>query len=137
MLVCKKLSEVQSALNCSAYEVNNAWESYLGAAYMFVNGREVNKAHKGDDLLFVIVDETQEDYRNYFLEYQKEEYIWTVFADGKWQYCEIIDVVYNPDLYINHVTAKLEDGSIITREIEYAADEDDLREDGTIFHLEK
>lgn len=141
MEVYKSFSELAVGINKPYFEIDEAWEKWIGRGYMHVGEVEVMK-HVIDNKMHYIVfnHEDNNECKEYMMKYEIGEYDWKVYVDDieGWQECNVINI-NNTKLAINRATVITVTGTQLNRRVKFVLgeDDDDFKADGCIYFIEK
>lgn len=139
MRIYKSFSDLGKAINKESWEVQKAYEKWIGRNYMYVGDTEVKMHVKDDELHFVLVDENDDkDCNDYMMTYEIEGYLWKVYVDDieGWQECKVISMT-NTKMAIDRVTVICPSGTQLNRRAEFALFEDEVEANGCVYYIEK
>lgn len=134
-------SELAKGIKKEHYEIEEAWEKWIGRGYMHVGEVEVMKHVVDNKLHFVVFDhEDNNECKKYMMDYEINEYVWKVYVDDieGWQECKVINI-NNTRLSISRATIITTTGTQLNRRVKFVLDEEDeeFKEDGCIYFMEK
>ena len=134
-------SELAKGIKKEHYEIEKAWEKWIGSGYMYIGEIEITKHIKDDKLHFIVFNhEDNNDCKKYMMDYEINEYDWKVYVDDieGWQECNVIDI-NNPKLSIYRAKVVTQTGTQLYRRVKFVLDEDDeeFKADGCIYFMEK
>lgn len=123
--------------NVKDYEVEKAFERFVGCSYIVVNDFEFQMVDGGDRINFIYL-ENEIDKNKFIMEYEIDTYNWKVYVDDieGWQKCKVISI-QNEDLNIRRAVVETELGTRLNRIAKYALDEEDVSPNGCIYFIEK
>lgn len=141
MKVFKNYDELAKGINKTPLQVEEAWETWLGRSYMYVDDIEVKIHIKGNEIHFVVFNnEDNEECKQYMMQYEIHEYLWKVYVDEieGWRNCKVLDIT-NTRLGIDRATVVTSSGTQLNRICKFIIDEDDedFKQDGCIYFYEK
>lgn len=141
MEVYKSFSELARGIKKEHYEIEEAWEKWIGRGYMYVGEVEVMKHVVNNELHFVVFNSQDNDEcKKYMMEYEINEYDWKVYVDDieGWQECKVINI-NNSKLSIDRATVITTAGTQLNRIVKFILDEEEaeFKADGCIYYMEK
>ena len=142
MKIFNNYEEVAEFLGCNGWEVDKAFQKYVGFDYMVVNDVELRIVVDNNKLKFVHVDKNDnEDYKEFMMKYELKNYVWKVYVDDieGWQEVKQIKNITNKFWGINRATIITSNGTQLHRRVKFVIDEEDeeLKSDGCIYFYEK
>ena len=136
MKVLNNLIEVTKETKGVYSEIEKAYLRNLGCSYFFANEVEVKIVYDK----FVILDGSNEDYQNFFMKYEVNDYEYKVYVDDleKWQKCKVIGASANGE-DLKRLTAVTELGTQLNRVCKFVFDGNDERciTDGCVYFWDK
>lgn len=117
-----------------------AYERNLGHDCFIYKDVEVRVGSENNNIQFILFDvNNNADCKEYFMEYEKNQYKWLVYVDDieKWQECNVLDV-NNTRLGINRATVVTTLGTQLNRRVKFIIghEDDDFKQDRCIYYFE-
>ncbi|MGL5190897.1 MAG: hypothetical protein ACRC7S_14745 [Cetobacterium sp.] len=132
------INDVANYLDKSWSEILKHFENNLGHGYFMIDGICIYVRNLVDDFEFVIVDDdSNEDCREFLMEYLVKEYNWCVYVDDieGWQDVKVLDL-YTTGMDINRAVVVTANNTQLNRRAELIWDKEDVKADGCIYYIE-
>lgn len=132
------LREIAESFGANYIDVIRNYEEQAWRGKFFVNGNEIKVETVNKELKFVHVNEKDnKSCHDYLMKYEVPKMHWRVYVDDLegWQNCTV-KKIENEGLDIRRATVETDYGTTLNRLVEYALDEEELKENRNIFMVE-
>ena len=139
MKVFNSLKEIAEGLEVKGWEVQKAYEDNSHRGVIFIKGRSLIIRPVKNNLLYIELDvKNSEDYKAYFMGYEKEDYHYKVYVDGieGTQDCKVLNID-NIQTEIKRATVITDSGTQLNRVFKYVFEDGEVKNDGCIYCYEK
>lgn len=139
MKVFNNIKDLSKELNIPEWKCERDLQKFIGHDYAIIEGTEIKVAIKDNEFNYIVLDlESNEDCKQYFMEYEQYYYTWKVYVDDLegWQECKVLNIE-NTRLGINRATVLCSSGTQLNRLVKFALDEDEIKPDRCIYFIEK
>ena len=139
MNVFNNIKDLSKELKVEEWKCERDLQKFIGHDYAIIEGTEIKVAIKDNEFNYIVLDlESNDDCKQYFMEYEQYYYTWKVYVDDLegWQECKVLNIE-NTRLGINRATVLCSSGTQLNRLVKFALDEDEIKPDGCIYFIEK
>ena len=139
MNVFNNIKDLSKELKVEEWKCERDLQKFIGHDYAIIEGTEIKVAIKDNEFNYIVLDlESNDDCKQYFMEYEQYYYTWKVYVDDLegWQECKVLNIE-NTRLGINRATVLCSSGTQLNRLDKFALDEDEIKPDRCIYFIEK
>ena len=139
MNVFNNIKDLSKELKVEEWKCERDLQKFIGHDYAIIEGTEIKVAIKDNEFNYIVLDlESNDDCKQYFMEYEQYYYTWKVYVDDLegWQECKVLNIE-NTRLGINRATVLCSSGTQLNRLVKFALDEDEIKPDRCIYYYEK
>ena len=139
MKVFNNIKDLSKELNIPEWKCERDLQKFIGHDYAIIEGTEIKVAIKDNEFNYIVLDlESNEDCKQYFMEYEQYYYTWKVYVDDLegWQECKVLNIE-NTRLEVHRATVLCSSGTQLNRRVKFALDEDEIKPDRCIYFIEK
>lgn len=139
MNVFNNIKDLSKELKVEEWKCERDLQKFIGHDYAIIEGAEIKVAIKDNEFNYIVLDlESNDDCKQYFMEYEQYYYTWKVYVDDLegWQECKVLNIE-NTRLGINRATVLCSSGTQLNRLVKFALDEDEIKPDRCIYFIEK
>ncbi|CDB14701.1 unknown [Clostridium sp. CAG:221] len=139
MNVFNNIKDLSKELKVEEWKCERDLQKFIGHDYAIIEGTEIKVAIKDNEFNYIVLDlESNDDCKQYFMEYEQYYYTWKVYVDDLegWQECKVLNIE-NTRLGINRATVLCSSGTQLNRLVKFALDEDEIKPDRCIYFIEK
>lgn len=139
MNVFNNIKDLSKELKVEEWKCERDLQKFIGHDYAIIEGTEIKVDIKDNEFNYIVLDlESNDDCKQYFMEYEQYYYTWKVYVDDLegWQECKVLNIE-NTRLGINRATVLCSSGTQLNRLVKFALDEDEIKPDRCIYFIEK